>query len=105
MLTSFFENGRRGKLLQGEFFMRSMRLQVIKPIFLVIAMALFAAIPEAAPQHPPDYSQLFDKTEAMIRARDGAKLHTDIYSPKKISEPLPILLYPTPSRISHTNPG
>ncbi len=105
MLTSFFENGRRGKLLQGEFFMRSMRLQVIKPIFLVIAMALFAAIPEAAPQQPPDYSQLFDKTEVMIRARDGVKLHTEIYSPKKSTEPLPILFERTPYGISNKDTG
>jgi uncharacterized protein len=105
MLTSFFENGQRGKLLQGEFFMRSMRLQIIKPIFLVIATALFAAIPGAAPQQPLDYSQLFDKTEVMIRTRDGVKLHTEIYAPKNITEPLPILFERTPYGISNKDTG
>jgi hypothetical protein len=100
MLTWFFENGQRGKHLQGEFFMRSMRLQLIKPIFLVIAMALFAAIPGAAQRQAPDYSQSFDKSEVMITVRDGIKLHTVIYAPKKITEPLPILFERTPYGIS-----
>jgi len=43
-----------------------------------------------------DWSLLFDKTEAMIEARDGVKLHTEIYAPKNAKEALPIVLERTP---------
>jgi uncharacterized protein len=43
-----------------------------------------------------DYSTTFDKTEAMIAARDGVKLHAEIYTPKHASEPLPIIFERTP---------
>jgi len=76
--------------------MRSMRLQFIKLIFPAIAVVVSAAFPGAAQQQPPDYSKLFDKSEVMIRARDGVKLHTEVYAPKNISEPLPIIIERTP---------
>jgi putative CocE/NonD family hydrolase len=99
--------GNRGevRLRQGEFFMRTMRWQVIKPIFLVIAVALSAAYPGAAQQQPPDYSKLFDKSEVMIPVRDGVRLHTEVYSPKNITEPLPILFERTPYGISNKDTG
>src|SRR5690348_6293340 len=43
-----------------------------------------------------DFSKMFDKTDAMIPARDGIKLHTEIYAPKNQSGPLPIILERTP---------
>jgi hypothetical protein len=43
-----------------------------------------------------DWSVLFDKTEVMITARDGVKLHTEIYAPKDAKEALPIVLERTP---------
>ena len=43
-----------------------------------------------------DFDSLFTKREVMIPARDGAKLHTEIYVPKKATEPLPFFLTRTP---------
>lgn len=44
----------------------------------------------------PEYSGRFEKADVMIPARDGVKLHTEIYSPRKADGPLPILLTRTP---------
>ena len=41
---------------------------------------LLAGAQQAVP--PVDYSALFDKTDVMIIARDGVKMHTEIYAPK-----------------------
>jgi len=60
------------------------------------ATILFLAARCSAQQDRPDYSTQFDKTEVMIPARDGVKLHTEIYSPKNITEPLPFIFERTP---------
>jgi len=59
----------------------------------------------AAQQERPDYSKLFDKTEVMIPTRDGIKLHTEIYSPKNPTEPLPILFERTPYGLNDDEKG
>src|SRR5438270_3046893 len=59
----------------------------------------------AAQQERPDYSTLFDKTEVMIAARDGVKLHSEIYSPKNAAEPLPIIFERTPYGLSNDENG
>jgi len=41
----------------------------------------------------------------MIPARDGAKLHTEIYTPKDAKEPLPMLLDRTPYGVSAADKG
>src|SRR5437762_12731944 len=41
----------------------------------------------------------------MIPARDGVKLHTEIYSPKDASEPLPIIFERTPYGLSDDAKG
>ncbi len=38
----------------------------------------------------------FVKTEAMVPMRDGVRLHTNIFTPRRQSEPLPILFTRTP---------
>jgi uncharacterized protein len=76
---------------------------VIPPLF--IAGALLNSPTFAADQKPRDYAELFDKTEVMIPTRDGVKLHTEIYVPKHVSEPLPILLERTPYGISDPGEG
>src|ERR1700692_4719900 len=43
-----------------------------------------------------DWSLLLDKTEVIMAARDGVKLHPEIYTPKDAKEPLPIVLERTP---------
>jgi uncharacterized protein len=77
--------------------MRFMRLPLSS--FVVAALAATVLLPGSGPAQqaqPPDYSQLFDKMDAMIPARDGVKLHTEIYTPKNTIEALPILIERTP---------
>jgi putative CocE/NonD family hydrolase len=56
---------------------------------------LFPPLPAGA-QQSPDLDKRFIKTEAMIRMRDGVRLHTAIYAPRGLKEPLPFLLLRTP---------
>src|SRR5213595_1334640 len=56
-------------------------------LLLLLAIPLLqAAAPKAA----------FDKIDVMIPMRDGTKLHTLIFHPKKSREPLPFLMVRTP---------
>ena len=64
------------------------------------AVLLFALASGGAQKIGRDYSTNFDKTEVMIRTRDGVRLHTEIYTPKNATEPLPILFERTPYGIS-----
>jgi putative CocE/NonD family hydrolase len=52
-----------------------------------------------------DYTAQFDKLEVMIPARDGVKLHTEIYIPKGADAPLPILFERTSYGISSSTGG
>jgi hypothetical protein len=52
-----------------------------------------------------DYGKFFDKSEAMIPMRDGAKLHTEIYSPKKTGGKLPILFERSPYGVASGDGG
>ena len=74
---------------------------------LVLAAAIFLSLPPlgAAQQQPTDFSKLFDKSEAMIAARDGVKLHTEMYTPKGAAEPLPIILERTPYGLEDDDRG
>ena len=65
----------------------------------------YLPISSFAQQKARDYSELFDKSEVMIPMRDGAKLHTEIYTPKNAAEPLPILFERTPYGISDPGKG
>ena len=47
-----------------------------------------------------DVTRLFAKTEAMIPMRDGVKLHTEIFIPKKSHRALPFILIRTPYGIT-----
>jgi uncharacterized protein len=67
--------------------------------------ATAAAAPQEAPPKDPDYSAVFTKTDAMIPARDGVKLHAEIYAPKNAAAPLPIILERTPYGISDGKDG
>jgi len=53
----------------------------------------------------PDYSKTFDKTDVMISARDGVKLHTEIYVPKNAAGPLPFIFERTPYGINDDKNG
>jgi putative CocE/NonD family hydrolase len=47
----------------------------------------------------------YDLTEAMVPMRDGVKLHTVVYRPKKQDGPLPIVLMRTPYGVDQGAPG
>src|ERR1700744_3420570 len=71
------------------------------PRFLFAAVLIALALPVGVLAQEndggaPDYSKVFDKIDVMIPARDGVKLHTEIYAPKNQSGPLPIILERTP---------
>jgi len=71
---------------------------------LVLPLVLLARA-AAVPQERADYSKIFDKTDVMIAARDGVKLHTEIYSPKNVSEPRPIIFERTPYGLADDEKG
>ena len=75
------------------------------PLLLCLAMLCGAVAVRAQDPKPAGYENIFDKSEAMIAARDGTQLHTEIYSPKKPTEPLPIILVRTPYGISAPDKG
>ncbi|HKS91955.1 MAG TPA: CocE/NonD family hydrolase [Tepidiformaceae bacterium] len=52
--------------------------------------------PSERGQTPQDLTQLFDKRDVMIPMRDGVRLHTEIYTPKNATEPLPFIFERTP---------
>jgi putative CocE/NonD family hydrolase len=74
-------------------------------ISVLVILLLFAITGRAQSPNPPDYSLLFDKTDAMITVRDGVKLHTEIYTPKNSTEPLPIVIERTPYGIHDDDKG
>src|SRR5256714_1040387 len=86
--------------------MRALRVVCATPIFF-LAAALLAPITrgQEGEEKGRDWSLLFDKTEVMIAARDGVKLHTEIYAPKHASEALPIVLERTPYGLGDDEKG
>jgi putative CocE/NonD family hydrolase len=76
-------------------------------VLLIPLCAALLPVPafHGAQQLPVDYSNLFDKNEVMIPMRDGVKLHTEIYTPKNVGEPLPILMNRTPYGIASPDKG
>src|SRR5271155_3519742 len=74
-------------------------------IWILVIVLLGLLTGHAQAPNPPDYSLLFDKTDVMITARDGVKLHTEIYSPKNSTEPLPIVIERTPYGVHDDDKG
>jgi len=60
---------------------------------LLLAGAIVAV---AAGQQKFDVKQQYQKSEYMVPMRDGVKLHTTVYAPRKTGEKLPFLLLRTP---------
>ena len=69
---------------------------------MLAAMVLLTAGVEAWGQQTerPDLTKLFEKHEVMVPVRDGAKLHTEIYTPRDGTGPWPIIMMRTPYGIS-----
>ena len=76
-------------------------------VLLIPLCAGLLSVPgfHGAQQLPVDYSNLFDKNEVMIPMRDGVQLYTEIYTPKNVGEPLPILMNRTPYGIASPDQG
>ena len=74
-------------------------------LILAATIQLFVPRHSAAQQTTSDYSTRFDKTEVMIPMRDGIRLHTEIYTPKDATQPLPIIFERTPYGISASSNG
>ena len=81
----------------------------IKPLFLVVFLFSFSAIGlfGQAPAMSKAQEELakyikdnYDKTEIMIPMRDGVKLFTSVYTPKKKGDKYPILMNRTPYSVA-----
>jgi uncharacterized protein len=73
--------------------------QVCRP--LVVLVCLLAAAPFNAQQATTSLTG----TENMIPMRDGVRLYTQVYTPAKVAESLPILLIRTPYGTGQFNPA
>jgi putative CocE/NonD family hydrolase len=75
-------------------------------ILCVVAGAATPFLGTAPAQRgPEDPAKLFDKMAVMIPARDGVKLYTEIYTPKNVTEPLPIIFERTPYGVASPDKG
>ena len=72
---------------------------------VIFLTTLFTLAPIFSESSKPDYSRIFTKTDVMIPMRDGARLHTEIYSPKNAAGPFPILIERTPYGIPEDAEG
>jgi putative CocE/NonD family hydrolase len=63
--------------------------------FALLALALWLA-PAAGQQPKAKPDPRFDRTEAMVPMRDGAKLFTTVHVPKEPKGPVPLILVRTP---------
>jgi uncharacterized protein len=75
----------------------------VRPTIPVL-LGLLGLLPLAVPanglaQSPPPASSSFVITDVMIPMRDGVKLHTKVYRPRRSGGPWPILLLRTPYSI------
>jgi putative CocE/NonD family hydrolase len=62
----------------------------------LLALVVFLAVPAGLSAQQPRVEDRFDRTEAMVPMRDGAKLHTLVFTPKDAKAPLPFLFIRTP---------
>ena len=69
-------------------------------VFASLASLAPLVVVAQTPAAPADPAAAFTMTEVMVPMRDGAKLHTIIYSPKNATGNLPILLTRTPYGIA-----
>jgi len=74
-------------------------------LWVIVILLLFLLTGRAQTPNLPDYSLLFNKTDVMIAARDGVKLHTEIYAPKNSTDPLPIVIERTPYGLHDDDKG
>jgi uncharacterized protein len=88
--------------------MKVLRLSLVRVATLIgISLSLMPGLAHAQEREEKsrDWSQLFNKNDVMIAARDGVKLHTEIYAPKDATGPLPIVLERTTYGLSDDDKG
>jgi uncharacterized protein len=76
------------------------RMRLFARVVLSVLLLVIAARAQDDKNARPDLAKLFEKKEVMIPMRDGVKLHTEIYTPREASVPLPLLMKRTPYGIS-----
>ncbi len=70
-----------------------------------LCLLLMIAVPSAVYAQPGGaIVKRFARTEALVPMRDGVKLYTTIYVPKKSDGPLPFILMRTPYGIEARGP-
>ena len=79
--------------------------RILVAVAITLSLMPLATWGQEGEEKGRDWSLLFDKTEVMIAARDGVKLHTEIYAPKHASEALPIVLERTPYGLKDDEKG
>ena len=80
--------------------MRMNRLRETIWVLAAVVVLTTGAGARAQDSERPDLAKLFEKREVMIPVRDGAKLHTEIYTPRDGNGPWPIIMMRTPYGIS-----
>src|SRR4030042_2425534 len=78
-----------------------MRSKTHIALVMISAGALvWLAAAQQPDQKPSGPVQEFDVREVLVPMRDGIKLHTMIYTPKQMTQPLPIIMNRTPYGIA-----
>jgi putative CocE/NonD family hydrolase len=81
-------------------------MKVSKSINYLLVLSLIAfSTTFAGAQATQPAAVEFEKVEVMVPMRDGVKLHTLVFAPKQMSEPLPILMTRTPYGIDGWSAG
>ena len=79
-------------------------MKPVRPSALLLASFLVALLHASTawsqPKDPDDLAKRFTRSTEMLPMRDGAKLHTIVYSPKNEAQKYPILMTRTPYGIA-----
>ncbi len=78
----------------------TLRLAPLAVLLFAVSPLLAQTTPTPTPSPTPSLAQNFEKTEKMIAMRDGARLYTEIFTPKTATAPLPIIFLRTPYGIT-----
>src|SRR5574341_912477 len=79
-------------------------MKTTKPInYLLVLSLIVLSTTFAGAQAQQPAAVEFEKIEVMVPMRDGVKLHTLVFVPKQMTEPLPILMTRTPYGIGGWN--
>jgi putative CocE/NonD family hydrolase len=75
---------------------RAGTVSIATAILFLRALVTLVCLATLAPIHAQQSDSIFTRTEAMIPMRDGVRLHTQVYTPSRAGERLPLLLLRTP---------